>query len=1472
MRARSPLGRRLAIAVVAALATLVATVGLGATAGQAASPDPTTKFTNAVEKQLTANKSADFWVRLGSKADLSKASAEKDWNKRGAAVYDALRKHADTTQAGIVAQLKKANADFTPYWITNAVLVRSGTLDLAKSLAAKAEVQQIRETTTYELIKPVSTKPDSGGMGSHAVEWGVAAINADDVWAGGVDGQGITIASIDSGADVTHPALRSKYRGLQPDGTLDNNYNFFDASGSCNAAGDPCDSDGHGTHTMGTMLGSDGANQIGVAPGARWIEANGCATCADADLIASGQWLLAPTRLDGTAPDASKRPNVINNSWGSRNPSNDPFMEDIQNAWAASGIWGQWSNGNSGPSCSTSGSPGSRIINYSAGAFDSSGNIASFSARGPGQDGTTKPNISAPGVSVRSSLPGGGYGTASGTSMASPHVAGAVALVWSAAPTLMGDIPATRALLDETAVDTSDLTCGGTTENNNVWGQGKLDAQALVAAAPVGDVGHVAGTVTSGGSPVAGAQVHVTGPTTRTVTTGSDGTYDLAVTAGDYTIRVTAFGYATATRTATVTAGSTATVDVALDAAPRHTVGGTVTLQSSGAPIAGATVSVTSQLPSATTGTDGTFTIADVPEGTYTLSVNAGGCTAPYSAELVVNGDQNVSVSLVGRADAYGYTCAVGSGDYLKGSTKTALSGDEGTLAVDLPWSYSFYGNAYSTAHLSSNGHLNFLANVTAWSNTSIPNPGTPNAALYPFWDDLYVDDAAGVYTGTATVDGVDAFVIEWRNVRLYADSSARTSFSVALLRNGSAVFGYGPQTDGKPALTGSSATVGIENAAGKVAWQYAYNTAGSVAPQQSIRFTPPPTGTLSGTVTDFNDHEAVGGAKVTITPADGDPIVVTTAADGTFSKVLFLGTYDVSAAATNYVTESTRVTFDDDGDTSQFSPALKTGIATITGAEGYDWGVLGDDDTRTETFTVKNTGSAPLEFSVTEAGRRTSSSAARPKALSAPSVRAATQSDRDATSAKGLYTKAQVAAQKALATAAPQDTGDVLASWDAGLSVAWGVGFDGDVWLSDADAQTNNAFSTTGTLRASYPAAWGGSWNGDLTLDSRTGELCQVNVGGDNAIVCFDPATGAERRRISGSPWTGVSQRGLAYNAADDVFYIGGWNEGVIYTVAGTTHSTPGQTLASCEPAESGIAGLAYNNTSDTIWMVPSAATTVFYQLSPADCSTLRTVAYPTNDDYPGSGLESDSAGNLWTANQVNGKAYLVDVGDPEDTDLPWLSVDPTTVTIPVGASRTFTVAVDAARAEPGVWQGALTLHTGAGRVPAVGVPLKVVFSAYQVGVNAGGNAFDADNVFKWKADQAHTDGGWGYLATGTKVETTKKAIAGTPDQSIFQSRRSGAVTYTFDNAPAGTYQIELGFAEFSNTKAGKRVFDVKVDGTYRIVAKDIASEVAALTADVDTLVVEHDGGALTVELVPRKAMDSPVLNTLKVQERGDL
>ncbi|HEY7069386.1 MAG TPA: S8 family serine peptidase, partial [Acidimicrobiales bacterium] len=283
-----------------------------------------------------------------------------------------------------------------------------------------------------------------------------------------------------------HPALHRQYRGARTDGTYDHNYNWFDPTQIC-PAGTPCDNNGHGTHTMGTMVGDDGTpgeNRIGVAPAARWLAAKGCESnnCSDSALLAAAQWMLAPTDLAGQNPRPDLRPQVVNNSWGGT--GGDLWFQDIVRSWTASGIFGQFSVGNSGPGCGSAGSPGDYPDAYSTGAFGIDGAIASFSSRGASRlGGGSKPDIAAPGVAVRSSIPGNGYVAFNGTSMAAPHVAGTVALMWSANPLLRGNVAATRYLLDRSAIDVDDTSCGGTPADNNVWGEGKLDALGAVTLA-----------------------------------------------------------------------------------------------------------------------------------------------------------------------------------------------------------------------------------------------------------------------------------------------------------------------------------------------------------------------------------------------------------------------------------------------------------------------------------------------------------------------------------------------------------------------------------------------------------------------------------------------------------------------------------------------------------------------------------------------------------------------------------------------------------------------------------------------------------------------------------------------------------------------------------------------------------------------------------------------------------------------------
>ena len=559
-------------AIAAMVASLITVSGVSA---QGAPDSNADKIRPGLAKTFDSDETAPFWVRFGDQADLSKAARIKSWDRRGRVVYRLLTATAKKSQREVRRQLDAADVDYRAFHATNAIRVTRGTQELAEQLSAQPEVEALYPTREYDRPKPIEGK-DVREV--NAVEWGIANINADDVWSEyGVRGEGITIANIDTGVQYDHPALVGQYRGNNGDGTFDHNYNWFDAAGSC--GDEPCDTNGHGSHTMGTMLGDDhDANQIGVAPGAKWIAANGCCP-SDAALVASGEWMLAPTDLAGENADPTKRPHIVNNSWGTTVPSNDPFMEDVIEAWNASGIFGAWSNGNSGPACQTSGAPGSRVLTYSAGAYDIGNNIAGFSARGPGQDGEIKPNIAAPGVNVRSSVPGNGYADFSGTSMAAPHMAGTIALLWSAAPALVGDVARTRALLDETAVDTEALECGGTADDNSVFGEGRLDALALLGEAPVGDTGTLEGTVTDAGTgePIDGAQVSITGPAERELETEDDGTFSLRVSAGDYTVAASSFGYAAQTSDVTVAAGETVTADFALQGVPSVDVGGQVT-------------------------------------------------------------------------------------------------------------------------------------------------------------------------------------------------------------------------------------------------------------------------------------------------------------------------------------------------------------------------------------------------------------------------------------------------------------------------------------------------------------------------------------------------------------------------------------------------------------------------------------------------------------------------------------------------------------------------------------------------------------------------------------------------------------------------------------------------------------------------------------------------------------------------------
>ncbi|WP_018254635.1 S8 family serine peptidase [Salinispora mooreana] len=563
--ARSRLGR-----LAVAFGALV--LGLSAQPALAASPPGAPERATVAPELLDTSDSTSFLVFLRETAPLASTATLHKPDDRARAVHQLLTDTAARTQADLLRLLDARKAEHTSYWIANAIQVH-GDGALIDEIANRPEVERIEPIRSRPLIEPTPAEAEAR---IDAVEWGIAEIGAPQVWDEfGDRGEGIVIANIDTGTQYDHPALVNSYRGNLGGGSFDHAYNWFDPTGICSDS-EPCDNNDHGTHTMGTMVGDDGGdNQIGVAPGARWIAAKGCefTTCSDPALLASGQWILAPTDANGENPRPELRPDIVNNSWGGG--PNDPWYQQTVEAWRAAGILPVFSSGNAGPSCGSAGSPGDYESSYAVGAYASSGAIASFSGRGSGTE-LLKPNIAAPGVSVRSSIAGGGYAAFSGTSMAAPHVAGTAALIWSVAPSLRGDLPATEALLDRTARDVDDTSCGGTAADNNVFGEGRLDAYAAVNEAPRGPVGRVTGTVTSAadGEPIAGVTID---DGTRDTTTGTDGRYSLTVPAGETTVTATVYGYESQSDTFVVDEGGAVTRDFALVPHPVVTVSGQVT-------------------------------------------------------------------------------------------------------------------------------------------------------------------------------------------------------------------------------------------------------------------------------------------------------------------------------------------------------------------------------------------------------------------------------------------------------------------------------------------------------------------------------------------------------------------------------------------------------------------------------------------------------------------------------------------------------------------------------------------------------------------------------------------------------------------------------------------------------------------------------------------------------------------------------
>ena len=489
---------------VAAVAAAIGAVASSRTSGQGGSPNQSVaaqKIAPWVIEHTANGQQTEFFVVLADQADLSQAAALQTKAEKGRFVHDALWNKAQTTQAPILQWLRERGVEYQSFYIVNGILVK-GSQEIAETLAARPDVARIEGNpvihNSLPQPGPVTQAPVQPGA-PVTIEPGITYTHAPQVWALGFTGQNVVVASADTGQRWTHDALKPHYRGWN--GVVaDHDYNWHDSihdsiSNPCgNDSPFPCDDFFHGTHTTGTAIGDDGmGNQIGMAPGAKWI---GCRNMdvgngTPARYIECMQFFLAPYPVGGSPSqgDPTKAPDITINSWLCP-PSEGCSFDTLQAAVEAqrdAGIQMVVAAGNSGSACSTVTDPCAiYAASYTVGALNTgTDTIASFSSRGPvtiDNSNRIKPDITAPGTGTRSATNScdSCYTTASGTSMATPHIAGAMALLWSARPELKHNISFSRTQMDNAAVFISSTQCGTAGPPNNVYGWGRVDALAAL--------------------------------------------------------------------------------------------------------------------------------------------------------------------------------------------------------------------------------------------------------------------------------------------------------------------------------------------------------------------------------------------------------------------------------------------------------------------------------------------------------------------------------------------------------------------------------------------------------------------------------------------------------------------------------------------------------------------------------------------------------------------------------------------------------------------------------------------------------------------------------------------------------------------------------------------------------------------------------------------------------------------------------
>jgi subtilisin family serine protease len=653
---------RMSARFVALLSTLllVASMGLPAGASPGLGAQPVGAFVDErleaeVAEAAEAGERAQVVMVLEASAEVERYAGDRD------AVIDHLKTTAEESQLQLEQHLmenRDARGDpriVNRFWIQNMVLVEfepsASGLD---ALAAVPGVQRLVPNFEVAQIEPEQAEVSAATVDGRT--WGVDRIEAHRVHDElGLDGSGVRVATLDTGVAIDHPDLAGKMVTDDPnDPAYPGGWMEFDGSGNL-VASNPHDSSDHGTHVSGTIHGGDASDiQIGVAPGADMMHGlvipGGGGTFVQ---VAAGmQWAIDP--VDANGNPAGEPADVVNMSLGGCGIFQE-MVEPTRNMRAAD-VFPAFAIGNAGftcPNCGTydTSSPGNVYEAVGVGATDIDDDVAAFSCgslmhkddwpQPPADwpDTYMKPDLSAPGVAVLSTMPDGSYAAFSGTSMAAPHVAGAVALMLEAAPGMGVDAVETQ-LADTSFFDDRH----GTDRPNDRFGHGRINAFA--ATEPIALDSGITGTVTDAdtGDPIAGATVATD---TRSTTTGDDGTYTLRLEPGTYTLDADAFGYdPTTIPDIEVPDDQTFTQqDIELTPAPAGNLEGTVTLDDTGHGVPGVTIEIQGTNLTTTTDTDGNYHIGNIPVGDYTITADAVGFPNPPDQNITINANETTTAN-----------------------------------------------------------------------------------------------------------------------------------------------------------------------------------------------------------------------------------------------------------------------------------------------------------------------------------------------------------------------------------------------------------------------------------------------------------------------------------------------------------------------------------------------------------------------------------------------------------------------------------------------------------------------------------------------------------------------------------------------------------------------------------------------------------------------------------------------------------